>query len=94
MFNTKIDKTSKRGPVRWAFIDTAAWNYPIQPTQEDRKAMNKLIEFIKYYIPCPKCKENFTAYCDDRRALQNALNSRDDLLKWFLNLHNIKNEDD
>ena len=80
------------GPSAWTFLHTITYNYPENPTDEDKRNYLNFFDSLKHVLPCNKCKghykENLKKY-----DLNNSLNSRQDLVKWLIDLHNDVNRD-
>ena len=79
------------GPPAWTFLHTVTYNYPENPTNEDKSNYLNFFDSLKHVIPCDKCKghykENLKKY-----DLNNSLNSRKDLARWFYDIHNLVND--
>ena len=71
------------GPPAWTFLHTVTYNYPENPTNEDKRNYLNFFDSLKHVLPCNKCKghykENLKKY-----DLNNSLNSRQDLVKWLI----------
>ena len=80
------------GPPAWTFLHIVTYNYPENPTNEDKSNYLNFFDSLKHVIPCNKCKghykENLKKY-----DLNNSLDSRQDLVKWLIDLHNDVNRD-
>ena len=44
--------TSVWGPPMWHFLHTMSFNYPINPTAEDKKNYSEFIYNLRYVLPC------------------------------------------
>lgn len=80
-------------PIWRAYIDILICNYPDHPEFMDKHNMLKQIDLFALLIPCDKCKKNFNKYITNDILLRKALESRNELTKWFLKLHNKKNKE-
>ena len=80
------------GPSAWTFLHTITYNYPENPTNEDKSNYLNFFDSLKHVLPCKKCqahyKENLKKY-----DINNSLNSRQDLVEWLIDLHNDVNRD-
>ena len=80
------------GPDGWIFLHTVTFNYPEDPTEDDKRNYYNFFMNIKNVLPCKKCqahyKENLEKY-----DLSNNLYNRDDLVKWLIDIHNEVNKD-
>jgi len=79
------------GPQAWTFLHTITLNYPDNPTNQDKNNYYSFFSNLKHVLPCEKCKnhynENFNKY-----NLEQNLNSKDDLVKWLIDIHNEVNK--
>jgi len=80
------------GPSAWTFLHTITYNYPENPTEEDKRNYLNFFDSLKNVLPCKKCqahyKENMNKY-----DLNNSLNSRQDIVEWLIDIHNEVNRD-
>ena len=76
------------GPPAWTFLHTITFNYPNNPSEKDKQNYYTFFDSLKYVLPCDKCKKH---YRDNSRDLKDNLNSRDDLVKWLIDIHNDVN---
>ena len=47
------------GPSAWLFLHTVTFNYPNNPTEEDKRNYLTFFNSLKHIIPCPLCKEHY-----------------------------------
>ena len=50
--------TSVWGPSLWHYLHTMSFNYPVKPTNEDKKNYKKFIMSLKHVLPCKYCRIN------------------------------------
>ena len=77
------------GPSAWLFLHTITFNYPNNPTKEDKENIHKFFDSLKYTIPCRTCKEH---YKDNLKNIPIKLDSKDDLIEWLFDIHNSVNK--
>jgi len=77
------------GPPAWTFLHTITFNYPDNPTNQDKQNYFNFFNSLKHVLPCNKCKEH---YKENSIELKNNLNSKDDLVKWLIDIHNEVNK--
>ena len=46
------------GPVQWHMLHTISFNYPVAPTDQDRKHYKEFILNMQYTLPCKYCRMN------------------------------------
>jgi hypothetical protein len=79
------------GPDYWAFLHLLSTKYPNNSNPSDIKMMDNLIKSIYYILPCLKCAKHFKKNIKKFPLESNDLKSKDNLIKWFINFHNIIN---
>jgi hypothetical protein len=58
-FNSKNGMLTKIwGPPLWHFLHTVSFNYPVEPTLENKRHYMQFIHNLQYILPCGKCREN------------------------------------
>lgn len=50
--------TSVWGPSMWHTLHTISFNYPVDPTKNDKQSYRDYILNLKYVLPCGKCRAN------------------------------------
>ena len=50
--------TTVWGPSTWHLLHTMSFNYPIDPTCEDKRNYRDFILSLQYVLPCGKCRKN------------------------------------
>lgn len=53
-------QTNIWGPAMWMSIHIVSFNYPVQPTLEDKRHYSTWLVHIGTILPCKYCRENFT----------------------------------
>jgi hypothetical protein len=79
------------GPFFWHTIHITALGYPSQPTYTHKKAAKEFFEGLSILIPCPICREHYAEHLK-QFPLTPHLDSRNDLFKWTVVLHNAVNK--
>jgi len=80
------------GPYGWKFIHIVALAYPSQPTNDDKENYKTFFTIIGKILPCHICSDH---YCENliKYPLSNTvLSSRENLLKWTIDMHNSVNQ--
>ena len=84
--------TTVWGPSMWHYLHTMSFNYPIKPTNNDKKHYKKFISSLQHVLPCKYCrinlKNNFKHYpireCD--------MENRETFSRYVYKLHEIVNK--
>ena len=77
------------GPSGWLFLHSVTFQYPDNPSDEDKYNYKVFFESLKNTIPCPKCKEHYSINIQENPI---QLDSRNDLINWLIKIHNEVNE--
>jgi len=80
------------GPSGWSFIHYTALGYPDNPTEGDKINYKVFYYNLPNTLPCLKCALNFKENLLIL-PIDNFLNSREDLFKWTVDIHNIVNNE-
>jgi len=83
--------TSVWGPAAWMVLHTVSFNYPVNPTPEDRKNYRNFILSFGKVLPCGKCRENFKHTLERMPVTDAVLASRDCISRYVYRLHNDVN---
>ena len=79
--------TTVWGPPLWHYLHTMSFNYPVNPTIEDKKHYREFICSLKYVLPCGKCRKNFYKNLKDVPLNAHAMKNRANFSKWVYRLH-------
>lgn len=78
------------GPFFWHTLHIVALGYPQEPTYNDKKAAKEFFESLQTLIPCPMCREHYASHMV-KLPIGPSLDSRKDLFRWTVDLHNEVN---
>ena len=78
------------GPFFWHTIHIAALGYSQEPNYSEKKAMKDFFESLQIIIPCPICRTHYISHLA-KLPIGPSLDSRKDLFRWTINLHNDVN---
>jgi hypothetical protein len=79
------------GPKLWFISHAISFNYPENPTQDDKENHIAWFKLYKDMIMCEVCKQHYSEHFA-KDPVDNHLDSREDLIKWVWQLHNKVNE--
>jgi len=79
------------GPFFWHTIHIVALGYPKNPTYTDKKCAKEFYESLSFLIPCAICREHYKEHLV-KNPLVTFLDSRNDLIKWTITIHNAVNK--
>jgi len=84
--------SSTWGPAIWHFLHTVSFNYPVSPTQKQKKEYTQLILTVGKTLPCKYCRDNFTQNIHDVPITAYALQNRNTFSRWVYRFHNHINK--
>ena len=79
------------GPFFWHTMHLAALGYSATPTLPEKRAAKEFYESLQYMIPCPLCKTHYAEFLK-QYPITPSLDSRMDLFRWTVQIHNAVNE--
>jgi hypothetical protein len=84
--------TTVWGPSMWHYLHTMSFNYPVNPSNRDKKNYKEFVLNLQNTLPCKYCrinlKNNFKVH-----PLQNChLKNRDQFSRYIYKLHEVVNK--
>lgn len=79
------------GPPGWFFLHSITLNYPENPTFQDKNNIRNFFNNLSNVLPCDKCKYNYTIHLRERPLTDFDVSSRNNLIKWLIDIHNLVN---
>jgi hypothetical protein len=80
------------GPLMWTYLHIMSFNYPVNPTQEDKKHYRDFILNLQYVLPCKYCRMNLTNNFKTKPLDMCHLESRDTFSRYIYDLHETVNK--
>jgi hypothetical protein len=77
------------GPQFWATLEFLAFNYPQDPSNQDKQNMKTLYSLLPELLPCSSCQTHFAQLLKDFPI---QLDNRDTLTRWLVEAHNRVND--
>jgi hypothetical protein len=84
--------TSVWGPPMWHVLHTISFNYPVHPTEEQKKHYYKFYKNLVHILPCKYCRENLSNNLKSHNLTKDTMKNRETLSYWVYNLHEIVNK--
>jgi hypothetical protein len=84
--------TTVWGPALWHYIHAMSFNYPVNPTTEDKKHYRDFIYNLRYVLPCKYCRINLTNNLKQKRLLACHMKNRSTFSKYVYELHELVNK--
>ena len=79
--------TSVWGPSLWHYLHTMSFNYPVNPTNKDKKSYKKFINDLKNVLPCKYCRMNFRKNLKSLPLTNKYLKNRNSFSRWMYKMH-------
>jgi len=84
--------TSVWGPPMWHFLHTMSFNYPVKPSDKDKKHYKNFILNLRSILPCKYCRINLTNNLKANPITDKDMKDRDSFSRYVYNLHEIVNK--
>jgi hypothetical protein len=84
--------TSVWGPAIWHSLHTMSFNYPVNPTPEDKKHYRDYIISLQYVLPCKYCRINLKKNFRHMPLKMSDMKNRDTFSRYIYNLHELINK--
>lgn len=79
--------TSVWGPSMWHSMHTISFNYPVEPTSEEKQNYMKFYKSLGNVLPCRYCRENFMKNIQKIPITIDTMKNRETLSRWVYELH-------
>ena len=80
------------GPIVWTALHTISFNYPVNPTAEDKKHYKDFIYSLRYVLPCKYCRINLTKNLKQKPLQMCHMKNRDTFSRYIYELHELVNK--
>jgi hypothetical protein len=84
--------TSIWGPSLWHYLHTMSFNYPVNPTEEDKKHYQQFIISLQYVLPCKYCRINLTKNLKQTPITMDTMKNRESFSYYIYELHETINK--
>jgi hypothetical protein len=84
--------TSVWGPPLWHYLHTMSFNYPVNPTAEDKKHYMHFVQSLKYVLPCKYCRMNLITNFKQLPLKMCDMKNRETFSRYIYNLHELVNK--
>jgi hypothetical protein len=84
--------TTVWGPSLWHVLHTMSFNYPIEPTQEQRRHYRDFMLNLVNVLPCKYCRENLKKNFKQQPLRASDMKSRQTFSLYVYNLHELVNK--
>jgi hypothetical protein len=80
------------GPPFWHYLHTMSFNYPVEPTMQDKKHYRNFILSLKYVLPCRFCRQNIRTNFKHLPLTMDQMKNRDTFSRYVYDLHELVNK--
>ena len=84
--------TTVWGPSMWHYLHTMSFNYPINPTKDEKKNYKNFVISLKNVLPCKNCRINLENNFKIHPIKECHMKNRDSFSKYLFKLHEIVNK--
>jgi hypothetical protein len=84
--------TTVWGPSMWHYLHTMSFNYPVHPTEENKKHYRDFILNLENVLPCGKCRKNLKKNFKKLPLEMKDMESRETFSRYIYNLHEVINK--
>jgi hypothetical protein len=83
--------TTVWGPGAWHLLHTISFNYPVEPTLEQKHQYRNYVLSLKNVLPCKYCRMNLKTNFRELPLTMDCMKSRDTFSKYIYELHELVN---
>ena len=84
--------TAVWGPSMWHYLHTMSFNYPVNPTEKDKKHYRDFILNLQNVLPCRHCRDNLKNNFKIHPLENCHLKDRNSFSRYIYKLHEIINK--
>ena len=84
--------TSIWGPPMWHYLHTMSFNYPVNPTTEDKKHYRDFVINLQYVLPCKHCRMNLKTNFKQLPLKMSDMKNRESFSRFVYELHELVNK--
>ena len=84
--------TTVWGPLIWTALHTISFNYPVNPSLEQKKQYRDFVLSLQNVLPCAACRKNLRTNFKHLPLTMDNMGSRDTFSRYIFNLHELVNK--
>ena len=84
--------TSVWGPSMWHYLHIMSFNYPVNPTSEDKKNYRNFVLNLKNVLPCKYCRINLKTNFKQLPLTMSVMKERETFSRYVYELHELVNK--
>lgn len=83
--------TTVWGPPMWHYLHTMSFNYPVNPTKEDKRNYRDFVLNLRYVLPCKYCRMNLKTNLRQMPLTMSVMKDRESFSRYMYELHELVN---
>jgi hypothetical protein len=83
--------TSVWGPAMWHYLHTMSFNYPVEPTKEQKIHYRDFVLNLRNVLPCKYCRMNLANNLKKKPLMMCHMKSRETFSRYIYELHETVN---
>ncbi|NDA89348.1 MAG: hypothetical protein EBY20_00305 [Alphaproteobacteria bacterium] len=84
--------TTVWGPSLWHFLHTMSFNYPVEPTVDQKNQYRNFVLSLKYVLPCKYCRMNLVTNFKQLPLTMANMKNRETFSRYVYDLHELVNK--
>ena len=84
--------TAVWGPSMWHYLHIMSFNYPVKPSDEDKKYYKEFVLNLQHVLPCKYCRQNLTNNLKSNPLTMATMKDRDSFSRYIYKLHETINK--
>jgi len=83
--------TSIWGPSMWHYLHTMSFNYPVEPSKENKHYYKEFVKNLQYTLPCKYCRINLKNNFKAHPIKECHMKDRESFSRYIYELHELVN---
>jgi hypothetical protein len=83
--------TTVWGPMLWSYLHTMSFNYPNEPTSENKKHYRDFVLNLQNVMPCKHCRMNLVKNLKELPLTMEDMKNRESFSRYIYQLHELVN---
>jgi len=84
--------TSVWGPSMWHYLHTMSFNYPVEPSKENKHYYKEFVKNLQYTLPCKYCRINLKNNFKVHPIKDCHMKNRESFSRYVYELHELVNK--
>jgi hypothetical protein len=83
--------TTVWGPGMWHYLHTMSFNYPVNPSHEEKVHYRDFVQSLQYVLPCKYCRMNLKTNFKSLPLTMEDMKDRESFSRYIYELHELVN---